>query len=82
MFDERFVVLDFRSSQFGVLWIFCRFVVGKTCGGLLDDAWSNNQLSFVFLASSKIDTDLERRGIVANGIACPLLLMPSEGSCW
>ena len=58
------------------------FVVGKTCGGLLDDAWSNNQLSFVFRVSSKIDTDLGRHGIVTNGIACPWLLMPLEGSCW
>ncbi len=57
-------------------------MVKKTCGGLLDDAWSNNQLSFAFLASSKIDTGLVHRGIVTNGIACPWLLMPLEESCW
>ncbi len=82
------VILSFCHS---VILSFCRsvvlqqtseLVVGTTCGGLPGDAWSNNQLSFVFRVSSKIDTDPGRRGIVTNGIACLWLLMPLEGSCW
>ncbi len=58
------------------------FVDEKIYGGWRDDAWSNNQLSSVSLASSSNKTGPVLRGNVINEIAYPWPLALWGGSCW